>query len=60
MRQMMQDASTIPAMTETQFYGANSSKSRRKAKREFDKKCKKETGKVEGFESKHFVVDGHD
>lgn len=60
MRQMMQDASNIPVMTESQFYGPNSSKSRRKAKREFDKKYKKGTGKVEGFEAKHFVVDGQD
>lgn len=60
LRQTMQEASNIPVMTESQFYGANSSKSRRKAKREFDKKYKKGTGKIEGFEAKHFVVDGHD
>jgi Zn-dependent metalloprotease len=60
LRQTMQEASSIPVMTESQFYGANSSKSRRKAKREFDKKYKQGTGEIEGFEAKHFAFDGHD
>ncbi len=60
MRQTMENASNIPVMTESQFYGANSTKSRRKAKREFDKKYKKGTGELEGYEAKHFAFDGHE
>ncbi|TDB60377.1 M4 family metallopeptidase [Arundinibacter roseus] len=56
MRKNMEEGSKEVNISESEFFGANSRKSRRKAKREFDKQFVKGFGEVEGYKSKHYVM----